>query len=101
MAETFASYSTTAPTTDRSTWPPPSRDGAGSLIFDQGRGLLIGLTGCTPERAADALVSTAAEMLLDTIATLPDPGVEAFVAELERAARDFSIPPRQSGGTAR
>lgn len=84
-------------------WPRswPDADPS-SVAFDQGRGLLIGLTGCTPERAAEALASTAAqlgispaqaaEMLLDMLPRLPDPRSETYVANLEQAALDSAMP---------
>lgn len=99
-----------SPSATTATWPPSGREEASdSVLFDQGRGLLIGLTGCTPERAAEALVSTAAqlgisparaaEMLLELVTTLPDADSEAFVANLERASLGSFTPPKGGGGT--
>ena len=107
MAETSPSPSATG-----ATWPPSGREeAADSVTFDQGRGLLIGLTGCSPERAAEALASTAArlgitpagaaEMLLELVTTLPDADSEAFVATLERASRTSFTPPKGGGSRAR
>lgn len=109
MAEMSPSPSPSS--TADSSWPPSCReDTPDSVTFDQGRGLLIGLTGCTPERAAEALVSTAsqlgisparaAERLLELVTTLPDADSEAFVANLERASLDSFTPP-QGGRVAR
>ena len=99
MAEPYQS-----PSTEDVPWPVSRRDAnPESVIFDQGRGLLIGLTGCTPERAADALVSTAAQLgisparaaglLLERITIPGNPACEAFVANLERAALGSFTPP--------
>jgi hypothetical protein len=106
----MAEMSSSPSTNENRTWPAPCRgDVPDSVTFDQGRGLLIGLTGCTPEGAARALVSTAAqlgiaptraaEMLLELITTLPDPDSEAFVTNLERASLG-SFTPTGGGGTA-
>jgi hypothetical protein len=66
--------------------------------FTHAQALLVGLTGCTLESAARALLGTAAQLglspvrtahlLLQHVATHDQPDSESFVARLERAARD-------------
>jgi anti-anti-sigma regulatory factor len=68
------------------------------LSFSHATALLVGLTGCTPERAVDALLTTArqldlhpagtARLFLEHVTTLHDDDSEAFVARLEDATRD-------------
>lgn len=86
--------------------PDALRNGAGEqvqeslkdrLSFSQATSLLVGLTGCSPERASDALLGTAAQLdihpariaplFLKHVLTLDDGDSEAFVARLENAAR--------------
>jgi hypothetical protein len=95
MAEPHSSH----PPTEPALRPAPVRDpDLDSVTFDQGRGLLIGLTGCSPERAATALESASAQLgispvaaaglLLASVTRLDEPDCEAFVVQLEQAAYD-------------
>ncbi|HEY6746202.1 MAG TPA: ANTAR domain-containing protein, partial [Mycobacteriales bacterium] len=81
------------------------------LAFSQATSLLVGLTGCTPERAADALRTIAgqldihpariAPLFLEHVMALDDEDSEAFVARLEDAARDTGTNTQHPAGPGR
>lgn len=81
------------------------------LSFSNAAALLVGLTGCTPERAADALRTSAvhldvhpariARLFLECVMTLDDDNSEAFVTRLEGAASDADTDPQLQAGSGR